>query len=155
MLIPETRSNELKIKQTFTIILSRTDAALAILGQNYEIVFKPVFERRGKEVGILLEVSSLVHLQDPDCRTIRSGSVSVPETLYRIYKDRSASPWSFLLTLAYLTGNESTPRGFLIKFKLCLLLSLVSTGSKDKIHVLALGTDTNIISRFSKRSFYL
>ena len=150
LLLPERTSVQPQLNKTLTIILSREDAARAVIGQNYEIVFKPVYERRGKEVGFLLEVSSLVHLLNPYCRSVRGGSFSIPETLHRIYKDRSASPWSFLLTLAYLTGPEFTPRGYLIKFKLCLLLSLVSTGSKDKIHVLALGTDINLINRFAK-----
>ena len=73
--------------------------------------------------------------------------VSIPETIHQIYIDRSSSPWSFLSTLGYLVGGSSTPRGFLHKLKLSLLLSLVSTGSSNKVNTLVVGTDTTIIKR--------
>ena len=52
-----------------------------------------------------------------------------------------------MTTLAYLLGAVSTPRGFLHKLKLCLLLSLVSTGSLVKMNILAVGADVTVIAR--------
>lgn len=135
-------------KPTFSLILSKDDAAKVQLGRDYEVVFKPVFERRGKQLGLLLEVSSVSPLLFWRSQ-LGSRGISIPGSIYRIFQDRRSSPWSFLLTLAYLVGAESSPRGFLHKLKLILLLSLVSGPSRDKIHVLAVGEDINMLSRYS------
>ena len=49
-------SNKTKLNQVCSLILSKEDAEKVQLGRSYEVAFKPVFERLGNQVGILLEV---------------------------------------------------------------------------------------------------
>jgi hypothetical protein len=65
-----------------------------------------------------------------------------------LLQDRLSSPWSFVLSLAYVLGESLSPRGALHRLKLGLLLSLVSgEGGAGRLHLLARARDTCTISR--------
>ena len=65
-----------------------------------------------------------------------TGEVHLPPVLNQLYIDRRKSPWSFVLSLAFLLGGNVHPRGTLFKLKLGLHLSPVCDHDP---HVLAAG----------------
>lgn len=84
-------------------------------------------------------------------RGVNSSSLlkQIPRNILKLYKDRRSSPWSFGLTLAYLFGGDVCPPGSYFKLKLAILLSLMSQLDRQfkPLHILAIGKDTEILSR--------
>ena len=59
--------------QACPAILSKVDARLLEVGRHYELVVRPVLERRNSSVRVLLEVSSIQPLLSVWHRRIRSA----------------------------------------------------------------------------------
>ncbi|XP_069156220.1 minichromosome maintenance domain-containing protein 2 isoform X1 [Procambarus clarkii] len=85
----------------------------------------------------------MVHPPPP----LRSPS-SLPPMFRRLAEDRASSPWSLVLTLAYMFAASVTPAGTFHTFKLALLLSLASCSSrKAGLAVLGVGSNTTLLLR--------
>ena len=127
-------------KQPLIALFKEDIADLLLLGHTYEIIFLPVHEKIGNTYTVLLEVFSAIPIEDPWSRQFKlSGEIQISSGIYEIYKDRLLSPWSFVLTLAYLIGGKVTPPGTYHKLKIGLLLSLVS--ESKRLHILVAGSD--------------
>ncbi|XP_063845834.1 minichromosome maintenance domain-containing protein 2-like isoform X1 [Scylla paramamosain] len=73
---------------------------------------------------------------------------TLPPVLRQLVSDRQSSPWSLVLTLAYMFAASVTPAGTFHSLKLALLLSLASCSSKKAgLAVLAVGTNTTLLLR--------
>ena len=70
-LIAQNSTGEFHMKRLQTLVLSKEDAEKVQLGRSYHCIAKPVFERLGNRIGILVEVSSVLPNQDPLVRAIR------------------------------------------------------------------------------------
>ncbi|XP_064089582.1 minichromosome maintenance domain-containing protein 2-like isoform X2 [Macrobrachium nipponense] len=73
---------------------------------------------------------------------------SLPPLFRQLVRDRQSSPWSLVLTLAYMFGTAVVPAGTFHTLKLALLLSLASCSSqKAGLAVLAVGSNTTLVLR--------
>ncbi|KAK7085828.1 hypothetical protein SK128_007484 [Halocaridina rubra] len=72
----------------------------------------------------------------------------LPPMFRKLVADRQSSPWSLVLTLAYMFATTVAPAGTFHTLKLSLLLSLASC-SPDKagLAVLAVGSNTTLLLR--------
>ncbi|XP_069956094.1 minichromosome maintenance domain-containing protein 2-like isoform X3 [Cherax quadricarinatus] len=79
---------------------------------------------------------------------LRPPSSLPPIFSRRLVEDRSSSPWSLVLTLAYMFAASVTPAGTFHTLKLALLLSLASCSSdKAGLAVLGVGSNTTLLLR--------
>ena len=113
------------------------------------IVFSLVHMRTSRsQTTKLLEVVSVQPILSGPGRLLKiTGDVHLPPVLHQLFQDRMESPWSFVLSLAFLLGGNVSPRGTFFKLKLGLLLSLVCGQDDDQdgdhgLHVLAAGADS-------------
>ncbi|XP_071521846.1 minichromosome maintenance domain-containing protein 2-like [Panulirus ornatus] len=73
---------------------------------------------------------------------------SLPPMFRRLVEDRHSSPWSLVMTLAYMFAASVTPAGTFHTLKLALLLSLTSCSSKKAgLAVLGVGSNTTLLLR--------
>ncbi|KAK4310672.1 hypothetical protein Pmani_017772 [Petrolisthes manimaculis] len=73
---------------------------------------------------------------------------SLPPVFSRLVKDRESSPWSLVLTLAYMFAASVTPAGTFHTLKFALLLSLAACSSeKPGLAVLGVGSNTTMLLR--------
>ncbi|XP_027229043.1 minichromosome maintenance domain-containing protein 2 isoform X2 [Penaeus vannamei] len=80
-------------------------------------------------------------------RPLRPHS-TLPSFFRRLVEDRQSSPWSLVVTLAYMFASTVTPAGTFHTFKLALLLSLAScSSSKAGLAVLGVGSNTTLLLR--------
>ena len=148
---------EEKSKLVLEAVLREEEALQLSLGGKFIIVFRLVHMRKGKsQTTRLLEVVS-IHplLSGPGRLLLLSGDVHLPLALHQLYKDRLESPWSFVLSLAFLLGGAVIPRGTFFKLKLGFLLSLVcghhdQPGDVGGLHILAAGQDSVFTPRLMR-----
>jgi len=148
--------------QLVEAVFREEEASVLVLGGQFNIVFSLVHMRTKKsQTTKLLEVVSVQPLLSGPGRLLKlTGDVHLPPVIHQLFKDRMESPWSFVLSLAYLLGGNVTPRGTFFKLKLGLLLSLV--GSQDDgqpggpgLHVLAAGEDDIFTPRLMRECLRL
>ncbi|XP_047478211.1 minichromosome maintenance domain-containing protein 2-like [Penaeus chinensis] len=73
---------------------------------------------------------------------------TLPSFFRHLVEDRKSSPWSLVVTLAYMFASTVTPAGTFHTFKLALLLSLAScSSSKAGLAVLGVGSNTTLLLR--------
>ncbi|XP_066984366.1 minichromosome maintenance domain-containing protein 2-like isoform X2 [Macrobrachium rosenbergii] len=73
---------------------------------------------------------------------------SLPPLFRQLVRDRQSSPWSLVLTLAYMFGTAVVPAGTFHSLKLALLLSLASCSpQKAGLAVLVVGSNTTVVLR--------
>lgn len=94
------------------------------------------------------------------CESRKTDMIKVIETIpsdvlspfinRRLVEDRQSSPWSLVVTLAYMFASTVTPAGTFHTFKLALLLSLASCSSSKvscyvsiSVSVYSLGVSAN------------
>ncbi|KAF2355173.1 MCM domain [Trinorchestia longiramus] len=65
----------------------------------------------------------------------------LPDAIRELYYDRSSSPWSSVLSLAYLSASSVAPAGTFHTLKLVLLLSLVAA-KQGGLSVLSVGSNS-------------
>eukprot|EP00092_Neocalanus_flemingeri_P035617 GFUD01038771.1.p1 GENE.GFUD01038771.1~~GFUD01038771.1.p1 ORF type:complete len:458 (+),score=167.48 GFUD01038771.1:51-1424(+) len=136
-------------------VFREEEAGLLVLGGQFMIVFSLVHMRTDRsQITRLLEVISVQPVMSGPGRLLHlTGDVHLPPVLNQLYRDRLESPWSFVLSLAFLLGGSVTPRGTFFKLKLGLLLSLVCGQQHSQaggLHVLAAGLDSVFTPRLMR-----
>ena len=142
-------------------IFRKEESEVLILGGQFLIVFTLVHMRTNKIYSSkLLEVISVEPILSGPSRLLQlTGEVHLSPELEQLFRDRMESPWSFVLSLAYMLGGNVTPRGSFFKLKLALILSLVGGQDGDKghhcLHVLAAGFDSTFTPRLMRECLAL
>ena len=112
------------------------------LGRWMVLVFGVAVVRAGD---IMLEVASLEL-----CPATLATAPSCSPALDKLFRDRRESPWSFVLSLAYILGQEVAPRGLFFQLRLGLLLSLASRDTR-RINVLGVGEEDGVAARVMRQ----
>ncbi|KAJ8027730.1 Minichromosome maintenance domain-containing protein 2 [Holothuria leucospilota] len=141
-----------KINQCIRVIFRDELTSSVEIGSRYSVVGVPVadFMKEGT-VRVVLEASSVCPLFDvPRDSCLRSHWI--PESILYLRHGLTNSPWSFSARLACMFASEISPPGTFYFLKMCMLLSLMQTGSsnkggKSKLDLLATGDEDVIIGR--------
>ena len=112
------------------------------LGRWMVLVFGVSVVRAGD---IMIEVASLEL-----CPATLATAPSCSPSLDKLFRDRRESPWSFVLSLAYILGQEVAPRGLFFQLRLGLLLSLASRDTR-RINVLGVGEEDGVAARVMRQ----
>ena len=123
-------------------VFRQEQGPMLVLGARLMIVFTVESDRKGD---IILEVVSV----EPCLPVVRPLAWS-HEEVENLFLDRRESAWSFVLTLAYILGDEVAPRGSFFHLRVGLLLSLVSDGDR-RLSVVSVGEDDVITPRIMRQ----
>ncbi|KAL4230479.1 Minichromosome maintenance domain-containing protein 2 [Mactra antiquata] len=132
--------------QAIPVIVRDDLTKIVEIGESYEIIGTVRKDLHDDKITLMLELKKEI--------STKKLLHELPRNVLRLYKDRKSSPWSFVLTLAYMFGSDTVTPGCYFSLKLYLLLSLMSqrTTKTKPLHILSISADTELVSRLMQFS---
>lgn len=128
---------------SFKVILRDELCDTVQLAKTYAVVGVPTFKIDGRNTARKkLEASSVREI----CVSSKFSKELLANNIGTLFEDRRSSPYSFVLSLAYLFGQSVSAPGTFFRLKLLMLMSL-ALKNEEKLHLIAYGRHYDQILR--------